>query len=73
MVSELSDCGIIPFPKGHVTSLGGALTSWTQNQRVVLQEPGQATCCGRVLLTQQSPPAFLSSGLLNETRDIWRE
>ena len=70
---ELSDCGMIPIPNGHVISLGGALTSWTQIQRVVLQEPGQTACCGRVLLTQQSPAAFLSSGLLNEVRDIWRE
>ena len=71
---ELSDCGIIPIPSGHVTSFGGALTSWTQNQSVVLQGPGQTPCCGRVtLLTQQSPAAFLSSGLLNEERVIWRE
>lgn len=73
MVRELSDSGMIPIPKGHVTSFGGALTSWTQIHSVVLQELGQATCCGRVLLTQQSPAAFLSSGLLNEARFIWRE
>lgn len=70
MVSELSDGERIPIPKGHVTSLGGAATSWTQIQSVVLQEPGQTACSGRVLLMQQSPAAFLSSGLLNEARDI---